>query len=102
MILANMPPGTTTGSSLIYVFSCLSIETHSEAEVVMVGRDEDEEAFLRSVTFPEEDRRLFTTAPWRGEFRWFRSPNIIPLEQRRKRKPDSDTNAAASASARNG
>jgi hypothetical protein len=31
----------------------------------MVGRDEDEGAFLRTVTFPEEDRHLFTTAPWR-------------------------------------
>jgi len=29
---------------------------------------------LRAWTFPEEDRALFTTAPWRGEYRWFRSP----------------------------
>jgi hypothetical protein len=60
----------------------------------MVDRDEDEEAFLRTVVFPEEDRHLFTTAPWRGEFRWFRSPNVIPLERWRKREPDSDANAA--------
>jgi hypothetical protein len=60
----------------------------------MAAGDEDEEAFLRTVVFPEEDRHLFTTAPWRGEFRWFRSPNVIPLERRRKREPDSDANAA--------
>jgi hypothetical protein len=39
-----------------------------------------DEAFLRRVVFPEEDRYLFTTAPWRGEYRWFRSPNIVPIE----------------------
>ena len=43
-----------------------------------------DESFLRSVVFPEEDRRLFTTAPWRGEYRWYRSPNIIPLEHWRR------------------
>jgi hypothetical protein len=37
---------------------------------------------LRDWTFPEEDRALFTTTPWRpGEFRWFRSPNVVPIEQ---------------------
>jgi hypothetical protein len=39
---------------------------------------------LRDWTFPEEDRHLYTTAPWRGEFRWFRSPNVIPIEQWRQ------------------
>jgi hypothetical protein len=39
-----------------------------------------DEIFLRRVVFPEEDRHLFTTAPWRGEYRWFRSPNIVPIE----------------------
>jgi hypothetical protein len=29
---------------------------------------------LREWTFPEEDRALFTTAPWRGEYRWFPHP----------------------------
>ena len=46
----------------------------------------DDEAFLRVLTVPEEDRRRFTTAPWRGEFRWFRSPNVVPLERWRLRK----------------
>jgi hypothetical protein len=45
---------------------------------------EEDESFLRSVTFPEEDRQLFTTAPWNGGYRWFRSPNVIPIEHRRQ------------------
>ena len=39
-----------------------------------------DESFLRSVVFAEEDRHLFTTAPWRGEYRWFRSANVTPIE----------------------
>ncbi len=39
------------------------------------------EEFWRQIVPPEEDRTLFTTALWRGEFRWFRSPNVVPLEQ---------------------
>ena len=45
-----------------------------------------EEAFMRTVVFPEEDRRLFTTAPWDGGYRWFRSVNIVPLEKYRETK----------------
>ena len=46
--------------------------------------------FLRDWTFPEEDRALFTTIPWkRGEFRWFRSPNVVCLEQWRCRQAHS-------------
>jgi len=41
---------------------------------------------LRAWTFPEEDRAQFTTAPWRGEYRWFRSPNVICIEHWRRRK----------------
>jgi hypothetical protein len=39
-----------------------------------------DEIFLRRIVFPEEDRHLFTTAPWRGEYRWFRSANVVPIE----------------------
>jgi len=46
-----------------------------------VADRESDEAFLRSMTFPEEDRRMLTAAPWNGEFRWFRSPNVIPFER---------------------
>jgi hypothetical protein len=40
----------------------------------------EDETFLRQVVIPEEDRHLFTTTPWSGGFRWFRSPNVIPVE----------------------
>jgi hypothetical protein len=53
------------------------------------SKDEDDEAFLRSIVFPEEDRRQYTTAAWHGGFRWFRSPNVVPIE-RYRRQPRSD------------
>ena len=40
----------------------------------------DGEAFLRGLVFPEEDRRLFTSAAWSGGFRWFRWPDVVPIE----------------------
>jgi hypothetical protein len=43
-----------------------------------------DEAFFRQVVFPEEDRHLFTTAPWHGGFRWFRSANVVPIEHWRR------------------
>ena len=42
------------------------------------------EAFLRTIVPPEEDRRLYTTAPAKG-YRWFKSPNVVPIEQWRWR-----------------
>jgi hypothetical protein len=44
------------------------------------------EKFWRQIVPPEEDRTLFTTALWRGEFRWFRSPNVVALEHYRARQ----------------
>jgi hypothetical protein len=44
--------------------------------------DEDGEAFMRSITWCQED--LMTRhpgVPWNGGYRWFKSPNIIPLER---------------------
>jgi hypothetical protein len=38
-------------------------------------------AFLRQFVLPEEDRHLFTSVKWIGEYRWFRSPNVICLEK---------------------
>jgi hypothetical protein len=56
------------------------------------GKDEDPDAFMRSITFPVEDRHLLTSAPWpEGGFRWFRSPNVVDLVARRRqqqRPPD--------------
>jgi hypothetical protein len=45
---------------------------------------EDEE-WRRQLTFPYEDRRILTAAPWRGEHRWFRSANVVALEHYRSR-----------------
>jgi hypothetical protein len=38
---------------------------------------------LQRLTFAEEDRPRFTTAPWGGEYRWFRSANVVDLQQYR-------------------
>jgi hypothetical protein len=46
----------------------------------------DDEKWRRQMTLSYEDRPVFTTAPWRGEHRWFRSDNIIPLERHRSRE----------------
>jgi hypothetical protein len=50
--------------------------------------DEDrqrDEAFLKAWTIPEEDRSKYTSQPGGGEYRWFRSPNIVCLERYRRR-----------------
>jgi hypothetical protein len=44
---------------------------------------EQDDSFLREWTIPEEDRHKYTTQPWAGEYRWFRSPNVICLEKYR-------------------
>jgi hypothetical protein len=38
---------------------------------------EQNEAFFRKWTIPEEDRAKYTTQPWAGEYRWFRSPKCV-------------------------
>jgi hypothetical protein len=43
-----------------------------------------EHEFLRQLTIPEEDRSKHTAAKWSGEYRWFRSDNIICLEKVRR------------------
>jgi hypothetical protein len=45
---------------------------------------EADELFWRQLVAPEEDRRLLTAAPWKGGFRWFRNPNIVPIEKYRR------------------
>jgi hypothetical protein len=51
-----------------------------------MGEDrEQDEAFLKAWTIPEEDRAKYTSQPWTGEYRWFRSPNVVCLEQYRRR-----------------
>jgi hypothetical protein len=40
-----------------------------------------EHEFLQRCTIPEEDRAKYTSVAWGGEYRWFRSPNIVCLEK---------------------
>lgn len=50
-----------------------------------VWDEKDEDRFWQQLVFCEEDRRLHTSAPWQGGYRWFRSPNVIPIERYRKK-----------------
>jgi hypothetical protein len=46
-----------------------------------IAQYDDEHAFSRQLTLPEEDRAKHTSAPWQGGYRWFRSPDVICLEK---------------------
>jgi hypothetical protein len=50
----------------------------------------DDETFLRQWTIPEGDRSKYTTQAWAGEYRWFRSPNIVCIEQYRRKQQQDD------------
>jgi hypothetical protein len=56
---------------------------------------EADHAFLRQFVVPEEDRHLFTTVKWSGEYRWFRSPNVVALEKVRAIKQAQAEHATA-------
>ena len=45
---------------------------------------EAEHELLRQLVVPEEDRAGFTSAKWSGEYRLFRSPNVVCLEKARR------------------
>jgi hypothetical protein len=48
--------------------------------------DNDEDRFWRKLILPEEGR-LANGVVYRGGYRWFRSPNVVPIERyRNKRK----------------
>jgi len=40
-----------------------------------------ENAFHERMILPEEERRWIRK--WEGSYRWFRSPNVVPLERYR-------------------
>jgi hypothetical protein len=48
---------------------------------------DDEHAFWRKLVLPEEDRRQLGMA-WKGGYRWFRSPNVVPIERWRGREQE--------------
>jgi hypothetical protein len=55
--------------------------------------DEKGDAFWQRLTFPEEDRHLYTSKPWDGGYRWFRSPNVVCLEQYRRGQKQANPRA---------
>jgi hypothetical protein len=51
-------------------------------ELAQERTEEEDEAFLRQLVLPEEDRRRrFPASVWTGGYRWFRSPNVLCLEK---------------------
>jgi hypothetical protein len=56
---------------------------------------EAEERFWKQLVICEEDRPQFTTSKQHGAFRWFKSPNIVPIEKyRRPLSPNGGQRAA--------
>ena len=51
-----------------------------------IAQYDEEHAFARQLTIPEEDRAKYTSVKWEGGFRWFRSPNVVCLEKDRRLK----------------
>ena len=49
-----------------------------------LAKYDEEHEFLRQLIMPEEDRPKHTSAKWSGEYRWFRSVNVICLEKLRR------------------
>jgi hypothetical protein len=55
---------------------------------------EDEDTFWRKLVLPQEER-MRLGIPWHGGYRWFSSPNVIPIEQWRKKRDSRATRRAA-------
>jgi hypothetical protein len=51
-----------------------------------IAQYDEEHAFARQLTMPEEDRARYTSEKWGGGYRWFRSPNVVCLEKARRLK----------------
>jgi hypothetical protein len=61
-----------------------------------LNREDDADTFWQKLILPEEDRlHLYPHERWKGGYRWFRSPNVIPIERirrdRQRRGNDTDT-----------
>jgi hypothetical protein len=48
--------------------------------------DDDADAFMRGLIPCEEDRAHLGFPRWEGGFRWFKAPNVVCLEQARRRR----------------
>jgi hypothetical protein len=44
----------------------------------------EDEAFWRTLIFPEEERMALTSVSWNGGYRWFSSTNVVPIEHYRR------------------
>ena len=62
-------------------------DTASLAE--LLERYDAENDLLRDLVIAEEDRARFTTSKSSGEYRWFRSPNVICIEKARRLRRQS-------------
>jgi hypothetical protein len=52
-----------------------------------VPLEETGDSFWRRLILPEEDKLALGLSPWEGiGYRWFRSANVIPIEQERRRR----------------
>jgi hypothetical protein len=84
--------GGYTVSYLIYVsLICVFLYNNNGPRMsttlkAQLTQFDEEHELLRQVTIPEEDRAKYTSAQWSGEYRWFRSPNVICLEKVRRLK----------------
>ena len=59
---------------------------------------EDRDTFWRKLVLPQEER-MRLGIHWHGGYRWFRSPNVIPIEQWRRKKRDSRATPTPSGAA---
>jgi hypothetical protein len=93
MICGIMPPIGGIRPQFYSVFSLFrSLNSYPppEREVNMGDRlvldpsYADAETFLRNVTFSADELPRFTTAILVGGFRWFQSPNVVPIEKYRR------------------
>ena len=79
-------------SILYLVFSLIllrrwSIDAGTGTDPGCPGRVRGRYEFARLVTLPVEDRaKYMPQVKWSGEYRWFRSPNIVCLEKYRRLK----------------
>jgi hypothetical protein len=67
--------------SIFFLSFFLNVRTKNRWTKIKSGTN----VSLRSGRSPEEDRGKYTSQPWNGAYRWFRSPNVICLEQYRRR-----------------
>ena len=85
-IFPNLGRWRPTGPILLFSLTYFLKRIYVPSMAAETRHHPDGEDFLRRLTFPEEELRSLTTAPWNGERRWFRSANVVPME--RYRSPD--------------